>query len=297
MFLGYASPKGHNGNDGALSMPEGWFQEPERCQRAAIPEGMDHHTKPQLALAMLESALDGGVPARWAVGDEAYGSDRKLRRSLEAREQAYVLAVRSNAKPSTWPSYGAPGQHAVAELGASIPAERSQRHSCGEGAQGPRLYDWAYLPLRPALREGWVHVLLLRRHLVRTAELSYYLVYAPLEWPLEDVVRAAGARWTIEEMFKLAKGQVGAGPLRSPQLAGLAPAYHPGGGSGQKGELACPQHIPITVPEVRRLLVRLIWFSSHPPERVLARSRWRRQHQKTAQQCHRRRCLRQQREL
>jgi hypothetical protein len=51
--------------------------------------------------------------------------------------------------------------------------------------------------------------LLIRRHLVRTAELSYYLVYAHLEWPLEEVVRAAGARWTIEEMFKLAKGQVG----------------------------------------------------------------------------------------
>jgi SRSO17 transposase len=209
VFLGYASPKGHTGIDGALFVPEGWFQELERCQQAGIPEGMEHHTKPQLALAMLESALDAGVPASWVVGDESYGSDGKLRRALEAREQAYVLAVRSNEKPSTWPPYGAPGQHAVAELGASIPAEGWQRHSCGEGSQGPRLYDWAYLPLRPALREGWVHALLLRRHLVRTAELSYYLVYAPLEWPLEDVVRAAGARWTIEEMFKLAKGQVG----------------------------------------------------------------------------------------
>jgi SRSO17 transposase len=34
-------------------------------------------------------------------------------------------------------------------------------------------------------------------------------VYAPVAWPLEEMVRAAGSRWTIEEMFKLAKGQVG----------------------------------------------------------------------------------------
>ena len=34
-------------------------------------------------------------------------------------------------------------------------------------------------------------------------------MYAPVDWPLQEVVRAAGARWTIEEMFKLAKGQVG----------------------------------------------------------------------------------------
>jgi SRSO17 transposase len=49
---------------------------------------MVHRTKPQLALEMLESALDGGVPARWVVGDEVYGSDGKLRRALETRGQA-----------------------------------------------------------------------------------------------------------------------------------------------------------------------------------------------------------------
>lgn len=209
VFLGYASPKGRTGLDAELFVPQGWFQDPERCQHAGIPAGMVHRTKPQLALTMLEAALDAGVPARWVVGDEAYGSDGKLRRALEGREQAYVLAVRTNEQPSTWPPYGAPGKHAVAQLGAGIPAEEWQRLSCGEGAQGPRLYDWAYLPLRPGLQEGWVHALLLRRHLVRTTELSYYLVYAPLGCPLEEVVRAAGARWTIEEMFKLAKGQVG----------------------------------------------------------------------------------------
>jgi hypothetical protein len=122
---------------------------------------------------------------------------------------------------------------------------------------------------------------------------------------LEDVVRAAGARWTIEEMFKLAKGQVGLdhygvrswqGWHRHITLA-LVALTALAVGTAKKGELACPQHIPITVPEVRRLLVRLIWFSSYPPERVLAWSRWRRQHQKTAQRCHRRCRLRQQREL
>jgi SRSO17 transposase len=209
VFLGYASPRGHTGIDGILFVPEGWFQDGQRCQKVGIPPGMLHRPKPQLALEMLESALEAGVPARWVVGDEGYGSDGKLRRALEERGQAYVLAVRSNEKPSTWPPYGAPGQTAVAELGAAVPGEGWERHSCGEGAQGPRLYDWACLPLRPALREGWVHALLLRRHPNRTQEVGYYLVYAPVAWPLEELVRAAGSRWTIEEMFKLAKGQVG----------------------------------------------------------------------------------------
>jgi SRSO17 transposase len=86
--LGYASPQGRAGIDGALFVPEGWFQDPERCQKVGIPPGTAHRTKPQLALEMLESALDAGVPARWVVGDEVYGSDGKLRRALETRGQA-----------------------------------------------------------------------------------------------------------------------------------------------------------------------------------------------------------------
>jgi SRSO17 transposase len=110
VFLGYASPKGPTGIDGALFVPEGRFREPARCQKAGIPPGMAHCTKPQLALEMLESALDAGVPGRWVVGDESYGSDGKLRGALEVRGQGYVLAVRSNEKPSTWPPLACQGR-------------------------------------------------------------------------------------------------------------------------------------------------------------------------------------------
>lgn len=97
----------------------------------------------------------------------------------------------------------------MAEVAAAVPANAWQRLSCGEGAQGPRRYDWALVPLRPALRDGWVHAALLRRHPERPDELAYYLVYAPAETPLAEIVRAAGARWTIDDLFKLATGQVG----------------------------------------------------------------------------------------
>jgi hypothetical protein len=84
-----------------------------------------------------------------------------------------------------------------------------QRRSAGDGAQGPRRYDWAYLPVRPALQDGWVHSVLVRRHPERTEELAYYLAYAPAGTTLEEVVKVAGARWTVDDMFKQAKGLVG----------------------------------------------------------------------------------------
>jgi len=212
VFLGYASAKGHVALDRELFVPQEWFTDRQRCHTAGIPDDVEHRTKPQLALTMLERALDAGVPAAWVTGDAVYGSDGKLRRALEERARGYVLAVRSNQPVSTWPPYGGPGQSSVATLAATVPPEAWQRLSCGDGAQGPRVYDWAWAPLRPALQQGWVHSLLLRRHPESASggeELASYLVYAPEDATLAAIVPVAGARWSIDDLFKLAKGQVG----------------------------------------------------------------------------------------
>jgi len=209
VFLGYAGAKGRAGLDRALYLPKDWAEDPERRAAAGVPEAVAFRTKPQLALEMIERALDAEVPARWVVADEVYGSDGKLRRALEARDQAYVLAVKSNEKPTTWPPYAPPGQVAVSAVAGALAPDAWQRLSCGDGAQGERIYDWAWVPLRPALRDGWVHALLIRRHPTEAEELAYYLVYAPVGTPLAEIVRAAGCRWAIEEVFKLAKRQAG----------------------------------------------------------------------------------------
>jgi SRSO17 transposase len=159
---------------------------------------------------MIERALDGGVPARWVVGDSVNGSDEKLRGALEERGQAYALAVRRTEQPTTWPPSGPPGQVAVADIAAELEPDQWQRRSCGAGAQGERLDDWARVPVRPALRDGWVHAVVIRRSIIADPdELADYLVYAPTDTPLGEIVRAIGTRRTIEEVFELAKQRVG----------------------------------------------------------------------------------------
>jgi hypothetical protein len=44
--------------------------------------------------------------------------------------------------------------------------------------------------------------------------------------------------------------------------------------------------IPLTVPEVRRLLAALIWHQPPEATAVLDWSRWRRRHQARARRCH-----------
>ncbi len=209
VFLGYTSTKGRAAIDRALYLPQEWCDDPERRATAGVPPAVAFRTKPQLAMTMLDRALDAGVPAAWVTADEVYGNDYAFRSALEARAQAYVVAVKRTQTVSTWPPYGIIGQAKADALAGALPTESWQRLSCGDGAQGERVYDWAYRPLRPAMRVGWLHALLVRRHPTRPEERAYYLVYAPEETPLTEVVRAAGTRWAIEETFKLAKGQVG----------------------------------------------------------------------------------------
>jgi SRSO17 transposase len=72
-----------------------------------------------------------------------------------------------------------------------------------------RLYDWVYLPYRSDAAPGWQKGLLIRRKIKKLVEFTFYLTLSPNETPLAELVRVAGARWTIEACFEAAKGEVG----------------------------------------------------------------------------------------
>ena len=171
VFLGYASRHGRALIDRALYLPEGWAGDAGRRAGAGVPGGVTFVTKPKLGAAMLERALDAGVPCAWVAGDSVYGADRALRRRIEARGGlGYVLAVTSGQRL---------GARRVDAWAAGVPPEGWQRLSAGEGAKGPRLYDWAYTPYRGGAPAGWEKGLLVRRKLDEPDELAFYLTLAP----------------------------------------------------------------------------------------------------------------------
>jgi SRSO17 transposase len=208
VFLVYAGPRGHAFLDRELYLPREWAENLERRAEARVPEEVSFRTKPQLAQRMLARALDAGVPARWVTGDEVYGSDRRLRLWLEEQGMAHVLAVRSN-EPLWAATERGPAQVAAARLAEQIPPAGWQRLSAGDGAKGPRLYDWARVPIRPLREPGKGYWLLVRRSISKPKELAYYACFGPAETSLEELVPVAGMRWAIEESFEEAKGEVG----------------------------------------------------------------------------------------
>jgi SRSO17 transposase len=142
VFLSWQTAKGHALIDRALYLPREWTDDPARCRAAGIPEEVTFATKPALARRMVEQALEAGARPAWVVADAVYGADSKLRFFLEARDQPYVVAVSS--QQSVWVDFS---QQRVKTLAAQLPAGAWQRLKVGAGTKGPRLFEWAAVPI------------------------------------------------------------------------------------------------------------------------------------------------------
>lgn len=141
----------------------------------------------------------------WVVADEAYGRNRRVRVWLEAREQPFVLAVPSNEK--LWQ----PGfRHVAASVITAGLEDGAWKHlSAGQGEKGPRLYDWACIPLSRLADPEWEYWLLVRRSVDMPEEVLYHVAFQPAGTMLNDLVQVAGMRWMIDRDFEGAKQEAG----------------------------------------------------------------------------------------
>lgn len=208
VFAAYASRFGHALIDRRLYLPKGWAEDPERRDKAKVPEEVAFATKPAMAREMVARILDDGIPCAFVLADALYGSDYQFRRMLEERGQAYVLAIRSNHVLrflEEWKFV----QTDPATLIGDLEAQDWESLSAGEGAKGARLYEWVRLPLDWQAANGFARWLLARRSLREPGAVAYYFAYAPAQTTLAELAGAAGLRWTIEECFLRAKDDLG----------------------------------------------------------------------------------------
>src|ERR687885_885807 len=146
-----------------LFLPESWTREPDRMQRAGVPEAYRApRSKPEVALAELDRALEAGVRFGFVVADAGYGISAAFRQALSARGLLWAVGIPRVQKvyPAevelTWPApkRGAKRSSPVPDV-PSISAEdilagaRLRRFSWRRGRQGP---PQAPLPAPPDAR-------------------------------------------------------------------------------------------------------------------------------------------------
>jgi SRSO17 transposase len=232
VYLTYASEHGQAFLDARLFIPEEWFDDPERCREAGIPRDAIFRTKPQLAAAMAEAARARGIRARWLTADEAYGDTPHFLDVVDAVGWWYVAEVKTALEvwpvrpkvlpPSPRGAIGRPRKKPrlaresdksvpVAKLAGRLRGKDWRRITVAQGAQGRRVFDFAFLRVvqkrrgLPA-RDAW---LMVRRSMDQTPETKYYLSNAPPDVDLQRMAAVGSERWRVDSAIKEAKGQTG----------------------------------------------------------------------------------------
>jgi SRSO17 transposase len=214
VFAAYVSRHGHAFIDRALYVPKVWTSDPARRAAACIPDTVEFTTKPRIALGMIERAIAAGVAFSWVAADTVYGVG-EIEMALRRAGKGYVLGVTSAHQVRSWGVL--PMVFDTAEnVARSLPADAWKSLSAGEGTKGPRLHDWAYLPLAHLGAdeyvdgaEGlWTRGLLIRRHRA-DGELAYFSTWCPAGTQIETLVAVEGHRWAIEDAFETAKNELG----------------------------------------------------------------------------------------
>jgi SRSO17 transposase len=310
VYTSYASRHGHCLIDGDLYAQKTWFTDPERFAQAGFDPEHEFRTKPEIALEQAERILAADLPVAWVAADEVYGRSSKFRQYFEKRKKSYVVAVGVYLPTAT------PPRQPRAELIArTLPPKAWNRRSCGQGAKGPRVYDWAM-----AATTSPQHVLLIRRSITNPDDLAYFYAFVPEGQPLtlSRIVDIAGYRWMVEEDFQQSKGHAGLDHtqvrryrswLRHVILAIAALAiqavtaakqrkHHPDPVLPTHGDDDPPDDyglIALTVPEIHRLLILHDELRDLPAAAAQRRtdfrqrwSTWRRRHQARARWFHHR---------
>ncbi|KTS06429.1 transposase [Methylobacterium radiotolerans] len=215
VFCAYVSDQGHAFVDRRLYLPKAWAGDPVRRQAAHVPEAITFATKPQLALAMIQRAIQAEVPFAWVAADSVYGVG-EIELALRRAYKGYVLGVTGQHRFWSWDAKLDVAGSAE-DIAKGIPDQDWLRLSAGIGTKGPRLYDWAYLPLATLRADAldaaldqslWTRGLLVRRSLSDGA-LAYFTTWCPAGTPVETLVRVEGRRWAIEDAFETAKTEFG----------------------------------------------------------------------------------------
>ncbi len=82
-----------------LFLPKEWTSDPERCEKAGIPEDQcKFKTKLELALEMIEADSNAGVKFGWVGGDGFYGHGSEFGNALDNKGLKFLLDIHCDQK-------------------------------------------------------------------------------------------------------------------------------------------------------------------------------------------------------
>ena len=210
-FLVYSAARGDALVGAQLYLPESWADDPARRAAVYVPADRPFRKGWELADELIVAAAVR-LPHAWVVGDDEFGRPSEFRDRLADRGERYLLEVPSNTRvrrPPHWAGRSAKWGTVRKRLKSQAPHKWTRVH-LRDGEKGPIVVE-AFATRVETTRKGRpprLETLLVMRNLNHTQ--SWYFLAngdAPLE--VETLVAVAAHRHHIEQVFEVAKGEVG----------------------------------------------------------------------------------------
>lgn len=238
VHLGYSTPGFQTILDSRLYLPKDWANDAVRRKQNYIPTEIEFQTKPQIALDLIDRALDNGIKVSAWTFDELYGRDSKFLDALDNKKQAYIAEIPSDTRVwTTKPNVirqlpiktgkGRPKkiprpsrQPVACEVRNLIKHSRKfhqqtwQPYRIKDTKKGPEVWEVKWLRVWRKTEEklpSKQQTLIAARN-VRTGEKKYFLsnqVVGRNGVTLRWLLRVAFSRWVIETCFRTAKEELG----------------------------------------------------------------------------------------
>jgi len=140
-----------------LYLPQEWTEDPERLQRAQVPDDVTFKTKPQIALELLDQARAWGVPHHCVVTDTDYGDNANFLAGLETRHERYAVAVRCDFQVRV-KARGAPLSQRAEQALAAVPRRQWRTIRWRHGTKGWLRKKFVALRAWRLTAEGEAHI-------------------------------------------------------------------------------------------------------------------------------------------
>jgi SRSO17 transposase len=218
----------------ALYLPEDWCADPERRQKAKIPEEVVFQTKPQLGVGLVKQAAGWAIDRAPLLGDAAYGENTQLRGDLDAHGFEYVLSINPETTIFEPGAVFAVPDRKPGSRGRSPAAHHADRDPVSVGEYAKTLADEDFQTVvfrgkgKTRVRSRFAFKRVTAAHPVTRDRVAPREEWLIIEWPAgaehpsdywisnlpartkpQRLARLARLRWMIELDYRQLKGELG----------------------------------------------------------------------------------------
>jgi SRSO17 transposase len=205
--------------DFALYLPEAWTEDRSRRQEARIPDDVQFATKTELALRLLQRAVDNGVPQGLVLADQAYGTAREFRKGVREMGLHYAVAVDNRTVVMVFDKLGRRRDEVISiiDLANRIDAHGGfRRCTWREGTKKDLSAQFALRRVVPAYdhAQGGIDKrepvwLLIEWRDNEDAPANCFLCSLPGRLTKKQLVRRVMQRWRTERVYQDLKDELG----------------------------------------------------------------------------------------